>query len=280
MDAFKARFRSLGYVEGRNFLLDARSADENYTRLPELAAALVDLKVDVLVTYGTPGTLAAKRATNTIPIVMAYSGDALSFGIVSSLARPDGNVTGSTYFLSELLAKRLELLREAVPDIKKVGILVNPNNPLFTLTLRALESAASVLGIDLLKFEARTAGEIETTFSSLRNVGIDGIIVQEDAIFVANTKMIVELASKLKLPLSGYRELAMAGGLIGYGVDFLPMCRRAADFVSTLLKGGKPESIPVEQATRFETIVNLNAARTLGLTMPASMLVRADTVVE
>ncbi len=280
LEAFRGGLRDLGYVEGQNIVIEVRWADEKYGRLPELAAELVDLKVDVLVTYGTPGTLAAKRATTTIPIVMAYSGDALSAGLVTSLARPDGNVTGSTYFLSELMAKRLELLKDAIPQITKAAVLVNTSNPLFGTTVPALEIAAKFLNVDLQQFEARGPSEFEAAFLAMAKGRVDAVVIQEDAAFVSNMRAIVDLASKQRLPLAGFNEMAEAGGLIGYGVDFLVMCRRAAVFVSTILKGGKPASIPVEQATKFELVINTKTAKTLGMIMPASLLVRADQVIE
>jgi putative ABC transport system substrate-binding protein len=280
LEAFRLALRDLGFVEGQNIGIEFRWADEKYDRLPELAAELIDLKVDVLVTYGTPGTLAAKRATTTIPIVMAYSGDALSSGLVTSLARPGGNVTGSTYFLSELMAKRLELLRDAMPNIKQAAILVKTDNPLFVPTLHALQTAAKSLNVDLRQFEARGPNEFEAAFLEMTRTHVDAIVIQEDAVFVSNTRAIVDLASKHRLPLAGSNELAAAGGLIGYGVDFLAMCRRAAYFVSTILKSGKLASIPVEQATKFELVINLKTAKTLGLEVPLSLLIRADKQIE
>src|SRR5262245_45667580 len=280
LEAFRVSLRDLGYLEGQNIVFDSRWADEKYDRLPELAAELVDRKVDVIVTYGTPGTLAAMRATKTIPIIMAYSGDALSAGLVTSLARPGGNVTGSTYFLSELMAKRLELLKAAMPQITKAAVLVNPGNPLFDTTLKALEIAAKSLNIDLQQIRVAGLTEFEAAFLAIAKERADAIVIQEDAVFVSNTKAIVDLASKQRLPLAGNDELAEAGGLIGYGVDFLAMCRRAAVFVSAVLKGGKPASIPVEQAAKFRFVINLKTAKALGLTVPLGLLNAADQVIE
>jgi putative tryptophan/tyrosine transport system substrate-binding protein len=280
LEAFRVSLRDLGYVEGQNIVIDSRWADEKYNRLPELAAELVDRKVDVIVTYGTPGTLAAMRATKTIPIIMAYSGDALSAGLVTSLARPGGNVTGSTYFLSELMAKRLELLKAAMPQMMKAAVLVNPGNPLFDTTLKALESAAKSLNIDLQQIRVAGLTEFEAAFLAIAKERADAIVIQEDAVFVSNTKEIVDLASKQRLPLAGNDELAEAGGLIGYGADFLAMCRRAAVFVSAILKGGKPASIPVEQAAKFTFVINVKTAKALGLTIPLGLLNAADKVIE
>jgi putative ABC transport system substrate-binding protein len=280
LEAFRVSLRNQGYVEGQNIVIESRWADEKYNRLPELAAELVDRKVDVIVTYGTPGTLAAMRATKAIPIVMAYSGDALSAGLVTNLARPSGNVTGSTYFLSELMAKRLELLQAAMPQITKAAVLVNPSNPLFDTTLKALETAAKSLNVELQQFKVGGPTEFEAAFLAMARERVDALVIQEDAVFVSNTKAIVDLSSMQRLPLAGNEELAEAGGLIGYGADFLAMCRRAAVFVSTILKGGKPASIPVEQATKFALVINLKTAKTLGLTMPLGLLNAADKVIE
>ena len=280
LEAFRVSLRDQGYVEGQNIVIESRWADEKYNRLPELAAELVDRKVDVIVTYGTPGTLAAMRATKVIPIVMAYSGDALSAGLVTNLARPSGNVTGSTYFLSELMAKRLELLKAAMPQITKAAVLVNPSNPLFDTTLKALETAAKSLNVELQQFKVGGPTEFEAAFLAMARERVDALVIQEDAVFVSNTKAIVDLSSMQRLPLAGNEELAEAGGLIGYGADFLAMCRRAAVFVSTILKGGKPASIPVEQATKFALVINLKTAKTLGLTMPLGLLNAADKVIE
>ena len=280
LEAFRLGLRDLGYAEGRNIVIVSRWADENYDRLPGLAAELVDLKVNVIVTYGTPGTLAAMRATKTIPIVMAYSGDALSAGLVTSLARPGGNVTGSTYFLSELMAKRLERLKAAMPHITKAAVLVNPNNALFGTTLKALEIAANSLNVDLQQFKVSGPREFEAAFLALAKERVEAVLIQEDAVFVSNTSMIVDLASKHRLPLAGFNELAQAGGLIGYGVDFLAMCHRAAVFVGAILKGDQPANIPVEQATKFAFVVNLKTAKTLSLKIPQGLVLAADEVIE
>jgi putative tryptophan/tyrosine transport system substrate-binding protein len=280
LEQFRVGLRNLGYVEGHNIVIESRWADGKYERLPELAAELVDLKVDVLVTYGTPGTLAAKRATTTIPIVMAYSGDALSAGLVTNLARPGGNVTGSTYFLSELMVKRVELLKEAMPHITQVAVLVQPDNHLFRPTLNALEIAVNSMKIEMQKFEVRDPSEFATAFLAMGKGRVHAVVIQEDAVFVSNTRAIIDLASTQRLASAGSKEFAEAGGLIGYGVDFLEMCRRAAFFVGTILKGGEAASIPVEQPTKFQLIINLKTAKALGLTVPPTLLSRADEVIE
>ena len=280
LEAFRVGLRGLGYAEGQNIVIVSRWADEKYNRLPGLAAELVNLKVNVIVTYGTPGTLAAMRATKTIPIVMAYSGDALSAGLVTSLARPGGNVTGSTYFLSELMAKRLERLKAAMPHITKAAVLVNPNNPLFGTTLKALEIAAKSLNVDLQQFKVSGPSEFEAAFLALAKERVEAVVIQEDAVFVSNMSTIVDLASKHRLPLAGFNELAEAGGLIGYGVDFLAMCRRAAVFVGAILKGDQPANIPVEQATKFAFVINLKTAKRLNLEIPRGLVLAANEVIE
>jgi putative ABC transport system substrate-binding protein len=280
MEAFRSGLRDLGHVEGENVLFETRWAEEQYNQLPALAAELVRRKVDVLLTYGTPGTLAAKRATADIPIVFLYSGDAVAAGLVASLARPGGNVTGSTYFLPQLMAKRLELLKEAMPHITRVAILVKPDNPLFNSTLPVLEIAANSLKIELQQFEAHNPTEFEVAFLAMAKSDIEAIVFQEDTVFLSNLRTIADLAARQSLPFAGSSEFAEAGALIGYGVDFREMCRRAAVFVDKIVRGAKPADIPVEQATKFETLLNMRAAKSLGVTIPTSILLRADRVIE
>jgi ABC-type uncharacterized transport system substrate-binding protein len=261
-------------------VIDFRWADEQYERLPALAAELVRLKVDILVTYGTPGTLAAKHATKTIPIVMVHSGDAIITGLVAGLARPGGNVTGSTFFVPELMAKRLELLKNAFPNITQVATLVKPDNPLLRTPPEALHLAAKSLKIELQQFEARGPEEFEAVFSAIARRRVDAVAILDDAVFIANARALADLASKQRLPSAGFDELAEAGGLIGYGVDFLPMYQRAAVFVDKILKSGKPSDLPIEQATKFRLIINLKTAAALGLAIPQSLLLRADKVIQ
>jgi putative ABC transport system substrate-binding protein len=280
LDAFKSGLRELGYAEGRNFAIEARWAEEQYDRLPALAEELVRLKVDALLTYGTPGTLAAKRATPEIPVVFLYIGDAVAAGLVASLSRPGGNITGTTYFLPQLMAKRLELLKEALPHIARAGILVKPDNPLFQSTLPVIESAAAALKIELHQFDAHAPGEFEAAFAAMARRRIEAMVIQEDAVFLGNARLIAGLAARHALPFAGPSEFAEMGALLGYGVDFLDMCRRAALFVDKILKGAKPAELPVEQATKFETVLNIRTALALGLKIPSSILVRADVVIE
>jgi putative tryptophan/tyrosine transport system substrate-binding protein len=280
VEAFRSGLRDLGYVEGKNAVIEFRWADERYDRLPRLATELLRLKVDLLVTYGTPATLAAKRATTTIPIVMVHSGDAVAAGIVASLARPGANITGSTYFLPQLMAKRLELLKDAAPRISQVAILVKPDNPFFPPAIRALEIGADTLNVRLQQFQARAPDEFPATFSAMPKRHVDGVVVLEDAVFVTHARAIAEFAAKHRLPTAGFTEFAEAGGLIGYGVDFPALYRRSAVFVDKILRGTKPADIPVEQANKFDLLINLKTARAIGFTIPPPLLARADQVIE
>lgn len=281
VEALRAGLRDFGYVEGKNFVIEFRWADGKYDRLPDLAAELVRLKVDVIVTGGTPGTRAAKQASAAIPIVMAVSGDAVATGLIASLARPGGNVTGTTYFDPELHAKRLELLKEAIPRATRVGALINPNNPQTKgTTLHALRLAAESLKVELPVFEARSPHEFEGAFSAMAKKRVDAVEIADDPMFLGNLRAIADIAAKKRLPSTGAKEFAEAGGLIGYGVDFAGTFHRAAYFVDRILKGTKPGDLPVEQATKFELVINRKAARALGLTIPQQLLLRADKVIE
>ena len=281
VEALRAGLRERGYVEGRDFVIEFRVADGNYDRLPGLAAELARLKVDVIVTAGTPGTRAAKQATAAIPIVMAVSGDAVATGLIASLARPGGNVTGTTYFDPELHAKRLELLKEAVPRITRVGALINPDNPQATgTTLQALRRAAESLKVELPLFEARRPSEFEGAFSAMAKRPVDAVAIVDDPMFLGNLRSIADIAANTRLPSTGAKEFAEAGGLIGYGVDFAGTFRRAAYFVDRILRGTKPNELPVEQATRFELVINRKAASALGVAIPQQLLLRADKVIE
>jgi putative ABC transport system substrate-binding protein len=279
-EAFELGLRGLGYVQGNNILIEDLWAEEHYERLPTLAAELVRRRVDVILTYGTPGTLAAKRATTEIPIVFVYAGDAVGAGLVSNLPRPDANVTGNTYFLPELMAKRLELLKEAIPHLARVAVLVKPDNPLFKATLPAIQQAADTLKIELKRFDARGPIEFEPAIAAMVQNHVQAIVIQEDAVYLTNLTQIVDLATKQSLPIASSSEFGEAGALIAYGADFLAMCRHAAHFVDKILRGAKPARLPVERATKFETVVNIRAAKTLGLTLPPMVLLRADRVIE
>src|SRR5262249_4329055 len=255
-------------------------AEGNYVRLAEFAAELVRLKVDLLVTYATPGTLAAKQATTTVPIVMIVSGDALATGIIASLAHPGGNVTGSTFLGPELDAKGLELLKEALPSASRVAVLLNPNNPVNAPVFQAMVLTANRLKLELQPFEARTPGELQSVFSKMITTQLDAIAITDDTLFVANAGRIADIMVKNRLPSVGFVDFAQAGGLIGYGVNFPDLWHRGAYLVDRILNGAKPADLPAQQPTKFELVINLNTAWALGLEIPPMLLVRADEVIE
>ncbi len=279
-EAFRTGMRDLGYLEGHNVTIDYRWADSDYGRLPALLAELINLKVDVIVTHGTPGALAAKQATSTIPIVIAVVGDAVASGVVASLAHPGGNVTGLTFFQPELNAKRLELLKEAMPDLMDVGVLLNPSNQMNEPVLPEVARVSESLKLRLHQFDARAPDDFDGAFAAMNARGVRAFVVFDDAMLIGNAKMLAELALKHGLASCGFLDYAGSGGLIAYGVDFPDMFRRSAAYVDKILKGAKPSELPVEQATRFATILNMVTAKGLGLTIPSSLLLRADEVIE
>jgi len=280
VESFRAGLREFGYVEGRNIGIEFRWAEGNYDRLSDLVANLIATNVDVLITHGTPGTRAAKEATTTIPIVMAISGDAIATGLVSSLARPEANLTGSTYFLPQLNAKRLELLKEVFPSISRAAALSNPDNPVSRPIIPTMQAAAASLNVILEVVRAQGPSEFSPAFAAMTKSRVGSVVVTEDGEFAASFRTIAALALANKLPSIGAREYAEAGGLIGYGVNILDLYRRAAYFVDRILKGAKPADLPVEQPTKFELVINLSTAKALGLTIPPTLLSRADDVIE
>jgi putative tryptophan/tyrosine transport system substrate-binding protein len=280
IDGFRQGLRDRGYVEGTNILIDYRWADGNYGRLPDLALDLVRSKVDLIVTHTTPGALAAKQATTTIPIVVVIVGDPVASGVVASVARPGGNITGQSFFNPELRAKRIELLKEIVPGITQVAVLLNPDNPAIVPELRAMETTAQSLGIQLQPFRLRGPNEIVDAFEAVERGDAKAVETGDDTIFITNIGAIAPLATKGRLVSIGPKDLAQAGGLIGYGVDFFATYRSAAVFVDKILKGAKPRDLPIEQATKFEVVLNLKAAKTLGIEVPTSILLRANEVIQ
>jgi putative ABC transport system substrate-binding protein len=280
VEALRSGLRDLGYIEGKNIVIEFRWADGDLDRLPELAAELVRLKVDVLVVNSTTVARVAKQATTTIPIVIAIGSSAVELGLVDSLARPGGNLTGSTVLSPEISAKRLELLKEAVPRITRVAVMVRRDSPVTGPYLRPTESAARTLGIALQIFEVLGPNEFASTFSAMSAARVEAIFVTDDVMLITNSPAIADLAARHRLPSTGSAELAQAGGLIGYGVDVLEVFRHAAFFIDKVLKGAKPADLPTEQATRFQLIVNLGTAKALGLTIPQTLLLRADEVIE
>jgi putative ABC transport system substrate-binding protein len=281
VEALRAGLRELGYVEGRSLSIEYRWADGHYERAPELAAELVRLKVEVLVTHGTPGTLAARGAAATIPIVMASAGDAVLSGLVASIARPGGNVTGTTFFNPELAAKRLELLKEALPRLNSAAVLSNPENPGIRGPIRAaMEPRAKALKVELHWVEVRGPTEFGKAFKTMEGRRVGGLVVLEDGMLNVNVQPLAALAAARHLPSIGIAEYAEAGGLMAYGVSFPEMYRRAAVFVDKILKGAKPGDLPIERPTKFELVVNLKTVKALGLTISPPLLQRADRVIE
>jgi putative ABC transport system substrate-binding protein len=265
--ALRSGLRDLGYVEGTNLFIEYRWAEENYARLPELAADLVRSNVDVIVTQGTPASLAAKRATAS--------------GVVTSVARPGGNMTGSSFFSPEIKAKRIELLKETMPQLTRAAVLLNPDNPmLMSGELQAMQTVAQSLKLQLRLFPVRASNEFEMTFDTMQAEHVEAVALDEEPVFIDNLSGIAALASKRRLLSIGSKEFAPAGGLIGYGIDFTVAYRRAAIFVDKILKGSKPGDIPIEQATKFEFVLNLKTARALGFEVPTPILLRADEVIE
>jgi putative tryptophan/tyrosine transport system substrate-binding protein len=279
-EAFRAGLRDLGYQEGKDIVVEYRWADSHYERLPALLAELINLHVDVIVAHGTPGITAAKQATSTIPIVMATVGDAVGSGLVASLARPGGNITGLSFFQPELAAKRLELLKEMAPDLMDVGVLLNPANQMNLPVLPQVAQVAKSLKLELHQFDAREPGDFEGAFAAMTATRVRALVVLDDAMLLANARTVAALALKHGLYSCGFLDYAAAGGLLSYGVDFPDMFRRAATYVDKILRGAKPADLPVERATKFSTVLNLSAAKALGLNVPSSLLLRADEVIE
>jgi putative ABC transport system substrate-binding protein len=279
VEALRLGLREMGYVEGKNLAIEFRWADEQYDRLPGLAKDLIRQNISVLVTHGTPAIRAARQVTQTVPIVMVTSSDAVASGLISTLARPGGNITGSTLLNPEINAKRLELIKEAAPRIQRVAVILNANNPSNAPILQAMEKAAQSLRLTIKVFEVRQLDELKKTLPAIAK-GADAVTISQDAIFFENARAIAELMTKVRLPSAGFKEFAEAGGLIGYGPNYLELYRRAAYFMDRILKGAKPADLPVEQPTKFELVINLKPAKALGIKIPNSILVRADKVIE
>jgi putative ABC transport system substrate-binding protein len=281
VEGFRRGLRELGYVEGQNIIIEYRWAEGQYDRFPRFVAELVRLKVDVIVTTGTPATLAAKQASTTIPIVMAVAGDALGAGLVSSLARPVGNVTGLSTLLPELEGKRLELLKQVVPKLTHLAVLVNPANPFTTIGWRDVQIAAQALHVKVQRVEVREPEDFDRAFATIAREHADAFTISGDRFLLTHRKRIVELAAKGRLPaIYPYGEFVQDGGLMAYGPSYPVMFQRAAVYVDKILKGAKPADLPVEQPTKFELVINLKTAKALGLTIPQSLLLRADEIIQ
>ena len=278
LDAFRQGLRELGYIEGTNVVIEYRFADGNNDRLPELAAELVRLQVDVIVSSALPPSLAAKKATTTIPIVFAGVGDPVGFGMVPSLARPGGNVTGLTNFPPELSGKRVELLKEAFPRISRMAVLRDPTQP--PQSFNETQKASQSLGLTVQSLEIRHTRDVATAFSTMSKRRADAFITLPQSVLNINRRQILDLAGKSGLPsIYGDKAWVEAGGLMSYGPDTSEMNRRAAIYVDKILKGAKPADLPVEQPTKLEFLVNLKTAKQIGLTIPPNILARADKVI-
>jgi len=279
LDAFRAGLRALGYVEGQNLAIEYRSADGRAERFAAHAAELVASKVDVIVTRGTPAALAARDASPTIPVVMAASGEPFGTGVVAGLASPGGHVTGLSSFNNELEPKRLELLSEFVPSIKRVGALYG--NPVFSARWEVLKASARVRGLEAVLLDVRMPADLEPAFAAAARDGVDALTISIDGLTQANRTIIAALAAKHRLPaIYPAKEFVDAGGLFAYGVSYPDLYFRAATFVDKILKGANPADLPVEQPTKFELVINLKAAKALGITVPLSLQARADEVIK
>jgi putative tryptophan/tyrosine transport system substrate-binding protein len=279
--ATSAALQALGWTEGNNVVFERRYADNRLDRLPELAAELVRLNVDVIIATGTLAPLAAKRATSTIPIVMTAAGDPLGSGLVASLARPGGNVTGLSLMAPDLGGKRLELLKEVLPQVSRVGILWNATNPYSALVLKETESAAQIFRIQLQSIEVRSPDDFGSALPTATQLRVGALITVEDPLTFSHRKFIADFAASNRLPaIYGLKEFVEAGGLMAYGADLADSYRRAAGYVDKILKGAKPADLPIEQPTKFEFVINLKTAKALGVEIPPTLLARADEVIE
>ena len=281
IDAFRQGLRELGYKEGQSFEIAYRSSDGRDERFPGLASELVRLKVDLILTRGTPAALAAKRATQTIPVVMAASGDPVGTGVVASLAHPGGNITGLSYYNVEIYAKRVDLLRELLPNLTRIAGLFNMGNPVVPRQWNEVERAARSLGIQAQLLDVRSPEDLPRAFDAAAKQRAEALVVGLDGVTQGNLRLIAELAAKQRLPsIYVAKEYVDFGGLISYGTSGLHLYRRAATFVDKIFKGAQPAELAIEQPTKFEMVVNRKTAKAFGLTIPPSLLLQADQVIE
>ena len=279
--AFREGLRDLGYVEGRNVLIEYRWAEGKYDRFPALIGELLVPKVAVIVTAGTPATLAVKKATPSVPIVMTAVGDPVGTGIVTSLSHPGGNITGLTAISTEMDAKRLELLREVVPSVSYIALLWNAGSPLQVLAEKQVQAAAQVLRMRVLSLGVKTEEEIKSALAVMARERPDALLVLADRLLLHHRALIMDFATRHRLPgVHAYRELVEAGGLMSFGPSYADMHKRAAYFVDRILKGAKPGDLPVERPRTFELVINLKVARALGLTIPQSVLLRGTEIIQ
>jgi ABC-type uncharacterized transport system substrate-binding protein len=281
VDAFQEGLRELGYEEGRNFVIEYRWADGNYDQFPALVAELLAAKVDLIVTAGTPAALAVKKATATVPLIMVAVGDPVGTGLVPSLARPGGNVTGLSSIAPDLEGKRLQLLREIVPALSHVAMFVNSANPFHVSSMSQARAAAQTMGIKLQIHDIQKSEDLDAAFAALRKERPDALLILADRVFLHNRQRIVDFTREQRLPnVNAYKELVEVGGLISYGPSYEDMHKRAAIYVDKILKGARPADLPIEQPSKFTFIVNLKAAKELGVTVPSQMLGLADQLIE
>lgn len=279
--AFLQGLRDLGWVDGKNIVVEYRYADGNSERLPDLIADLIRLKVDVIVTSVSSDTLAAKNATAKIPIVMAAAGDPVATGIVESLSRPGGNITGLSQMTPDLTGKRLELLKAIAPNVASIAVLFNPDDPISVLGLNEIRLPARKLGIEVHSLEVRNFADLDKALHEAAGTHVDALAAMPNPVFVTNLKKIADFALQNQWPsMFHLREFADDGGLVAYGVDRSDLYRRAATFVDKIMKGANPADLPIEQPTKFDLAINVKTARALGLTVPPSLLVAADEVIE
>ncbi len=281
LQALKDALRALGYVDGKNIVIDVRWAGDNAGAFPDLAASLVKTRPDAIIGTCIPSTRAAKNATTSIPVVMSVDGDPVASGLVMSLARPGGNVTGTSTLFEELIPKWLELLTAAAPKSRDIAILTNPEDVADPYFWAKFEEAAKRTGIKAIKVEANSPAAIDRSFAEMKKRGADALVVMTEAFFAAQIPRLVSLAARDRLPaIYGYREFVQAGGLMSYGLSYEEYYKRVARYIDAVLKGTKPADLPVEQPMRIELAVNASTAKTLGITIPQSLLLRADEVIQ
>jgi putative ABC transport system substrate-binding protein len=280
VDALRAGLRQLGYEEGKNIFIHYRWAEGSYDRLPVLAAELVQLNVNVIVTHSTPGARAAQQATSTIPIVAVAVGDPVAAGLVTNLARPGGNLTGLTFFFAELCAKRVELIKEAIPTLTRVTVFVNPANPSHPIALEVMQRTAGALGVELMPIDVKARDDIAAAIATVATERVPALVVIEDPLSLSSAGQTVEIALQNRVPMIGFKPHAEAGALMEYGVDLVDFYSRAASFVDKVLKGTPPATLPIERAVKFEVVVNLKTAKALGIELPTSLLIRANEIIE